>query len=57
MFRGSQPFKVAIEFDEYQARWLRERSALHPTEPREELSDGRLRLRLTVTALDERNDW
>jgi predicted DNA-binding transcriptional regulator YafY len=52
MFRGSQPYLVEIEFDEYQARWLRERSAFHPTEQREELPDGRLRLRLTVTALD-----
>ena len=42
---------MEIEFDEYQLRWLRERSAFHPTEQYEELFDGRLRLRLVVTAL------
>jgi predicted DNA-binding transcriptional regulator YafY len=52
MFRGIQPYSVEIEFDEYQSRWLRERAPFHPTEQREELPDGRLRLRLTATALD-----
>ncbi|HSK63720.1 MAG TPA: hypothetical protein VK893_07760, partial [Pyrinomonadaceae bacterium] len=41
---------MEIEFDEYQSRWLRERSAFHPTEQREEVFDGRLRLILTALA-------
>ena len=43
---------VEIEFDEYQSLWLRERSPFNPTEQREELRNVRLRIRLTVTALD-----
>jgi hypothetical protein len=42
---------MEIEFDEYRSRWLRERSAFRPTEQYEELCGGRLRFRLTVTAL------
>jgi predicted DNA-binding transcriptional regulator YafY len=52
MIRGSQPFDVEIIFDEYQARWIRERGRLHPTEQREELPDGGLCVRMQVTALD-----
>lgn len=52
MIRGSEPIEVEIIFDEYQARWIRERSKFHHTELREELPDGRLRLQMTVTALD-----
>ena len=52
MFRGREPVDVEIVFDEYQARWMRERGPVHPTEEREELPDGGLRLRLKVTALD-----
>jgi predicted DNA-binding transcriptional regulator YafY len=52
MFRGGQIQEVEIVFDEYQARWIRERSEFHPTEEREELPDGRLILRMKVTALD-----
>jgi len=52
MMRGREPFQVEIVFDEYQARWIRERKTFHPTEEREELPDGGLRLRMRVTALD-----
>jgi predicted DNA-binding transcriptional regulator YafY len=52
MFRGGQLQEVEIIFDEYQARWIRERNEFHPTEKREELPDGRLILRMKVTALD-----
>ena len=52
MVRGREPFQVEIAFDEYQARWIRERKPFHPTEEREELADGGLVLRMRVTALD-----
>ena len=52
MIRGQEPIAVELIFDEYQSRWMRERGKFHLTEEREELPDGRLRMRLTVTALD-----
>ncbi|NDD63303.1 MAG: WYL domain-containing protein [Acidobacteria bacterium] len=52
MIRGGSSFRIELEFDAYQSRWIRERSEFHPTEEREELPDGRLRLRMTATALD-----
>ena len=52
MIRGREPIDVEIVFDEYQARWIRERGKVHPTEEREEMADGGLRIRLRVTALD-----
>jgi predicted DNA-binding transcriptional regulator YafY len=52
MIRGAEPAEVEIVFDEYQARWMRERGKFHPTEEREELPDGGLKLRMRVTALD-----
>jgi predicted DNA-binding transcriptional regulator YafY len=52
MIVGSEPQQVEIVFDEYQARWIRERSKFHPTEEREEMADGRLKMKMTVTALD-----
>jgi predicted DNA-binding transcriptional regulator YafY len=52
MIRGGQLHEVEIIFDEYQSRWIRERDKFHPTEEREELPDGRLILRMKVTALD-----
>lgn len=52
MIRGNEPVEVVIEFDEYQSRWMRERAPFHSTEHREELPDGRLRIQMTVTALD-----
>jgi predicted DNA-binding transcriptional regulator YafY len=52
MFRGGKPIDVEFIFDEYQSRWMRERGKVHKTEEREELPDGRLRIRIQVTALD-----
>jgi len=52
MIRGREPIQVEIIFDEYQSRWMRERTKFHSTEEREELPDGRLRVRMQVTALD-----
>jgi predicted DNA-binding transcriptional regulator YafY len=52
MVRGREPFQVEIVFDEYQARWIRERGPVHPTEQREELPAGELLIRMRVTALD-----
>lgn len=52
MIRGSEPIEVEIVFDEYQARWMRERVRFHPTETREELPGGELKLTMQVTALD-----
>jgi len=52
MIRGREPIHVEIIFDEYQARWMRERTKFHSTEEREDLPDGSLRMRMRVTALD-----
>lgn len=52
MIRGREPIQVEIVFDEYQSRWMRERSKFHPTEEREDLPDGSLSVRMQVTALD-----
>jgi predicted DNA-binding transcriptional regulator YafY len=52
MIRGGSTVEAEIIFDEYQARWIRERGPLHPTEQREEMPDGGLRVRMTVTARD-----
>ena len=52
MIRGGEEHTVEIIFDEYQSRWMRERGKFHPTEEREELPNGKLRMRMQVTALD-----
>lgn len=52
MIRGGQLQEVEILFDQYQARWIRERSQFHTTEERAEQPDGSLLLRMKVTALD-----
>src|SRR5581483_5502569 len=52
MIRGRQPMEVEILFDEYQARWIRERGPIHPTAKMEEQPDGSLKVRMTVGALD-----
>jgi predicted DNA-binding transcriptional regulator YafY len=52
MIRGGKLIDVEFIFDEYQSRWMRERGKVHKTEEREELPDGRLRIRIQVTALD-----
>jgi predicted DNA-binding transcriptional regulator YafY len=48
MFRGGEPVTVEIEFDAQQAPYARERQ-FHPTQRREEMDDGRVRLIFEVT--------
>ncbi|MCI0387991.1 MAG: WYL domain-containing protein [Acidobacteria bacterium] len=58
MFRGGKEVVVEVEFDSYQARYARERS-FHPTQRRDELSDGRLRVTFETTeaALEQVARW
>jgi predicted DNA-binding transcriptional regulator YafY len=58
MFRGGEDVLVEVEFDQYQARYARER-AFHPTQRRTELRDGRLRLTFEITeaALEQVARW
>jgi predicted DNA-binding transcriptional regulator YafY len=51
-----QAADVAIQFDAYQARWIRERR-WHPTQRLEELPDGELILHLCCGGLDEIKRW
>lgn len=48
MMRGGRRTTVAIIFDAYQARWIRERHTFHPDEQRTDLPDGALRLSFPV---------
>jgi predicted DNA-binding transcriptional regulator YafY len=48
MMRGGRATTVAIVFDPYQARWMRERRAFHPDERREDLPDGSMCLTFRV---------
>jgi len=54
MIRSEKEVEVEVEmvFDQYQSRWIREQSPLHVSEQREELADGRLKIKVQVTALD-----
>jgi predicted DNA-binding transcriptional regulator YafY len=58
MFRGGQDVVVEVEFSTEQARYARERT-FHPTQQRQELSDGRLRLTFETTeaALEQVARW
>jgi predicted DNA-binding transcriptional regulator YafY len=58
MFRGGRDVVVEVEFDAAQARYVRER-AFHPTQQRQELPDGRLRLTFETTeaALEQVARW
>jgi predicted DNA-binding transcriptional regulator YafY len=58
MFRGGKDVLVEVEFDQYQARYARER-AFHPTQRRQELRDGRLRVTFETTeaALEQVARW
>lgn len=47
---------VVVDFDAYQAGFIRER-IIHPSEEREELPDGGLRVRLQITVGDEVKRW
>lgn len=54
--RGEEPVEVAIRFDPYQARYIRERR-WHPTQSIEELPDGGLILRFSTGGLEEVKRW
>jgi len=58
MFRGGQDVVVEMEFDPEQARYARERT-FHPTQQRQDLPDGRLRLTFETTeaALEQVARW
>jgi predicted DNA-binding transcriptional regulator YafY len=47
---------VAIEFDEYQARWIKEKE-WHPTQEILEREDGSILFRISVSSLDEVKRW
>jgi len=48
MFRGGPPLTAVIEFDSYQARYIRERT-YHPTQVNQDLPDQRLRVTFSIT--------
>ncbi len=52
MFRGGKEYLVEIEFDAYQAQWIRERKDWHASEERKELPDGGLLLRMKLAGLE-----
>ena len=54
--RSAEPENIVIKFDEYQARWIRERQ-WHSSQQIEELPSGELILRLRVGGLDEVKRW
>ncbi|MBC7104865.1 MAG: WYL domain-containing protein [Firmicutes bacterium] len=54
--RGEEVVEVAVRFDSYQARYIRER-LWHPTQEVEELPDGGLILRLRTGGLAEVRRW
>ena len=54
--RATEPENIVIKFDEYQARWIRERQ-WHPSQQIEELPSGELILRLRVGGLGEVKRW
>jgi predicted DNA-binding transcriptional regulator YafY len=58
MFRGGKDVLVEVEFDQYQARYARERT-FHLTQRRKELRDGRLRITFETTeaALEQVARW
>jgi predicted DNA-binding transcriptional regulator YafY len=52
MYRGGEMHLVEIEFDAYQARWIRERKKWHDSEERDDLTGGGLLLRMRLAGLD-----
>ena len=54
--RATEPENIVIKFDEYQARWIRERR-WHTSQQIEELPSGELILRLRVGGLGEVKRW
>ena len=54
--RATEPENIVIKFDEYQARWIRERR-WHTSQQIEELPSGELILHLRVGGVDEVKRW
>lgn len=54
--RGGEPVEVAIQFDAYQARWIRERHWPHPPQI-EELAAGGLIVRFKTGGLEGVKQW
>jgi predicted DNA-binding transcriptional regulator YafY len=52
MVRGGEQHVVEIEFDAYQAQWIREKKEWHAGEERDDLPDGGLLLRMKVGGLE-----
>jgi predicted DNA-binding transcriptional regulator YafY len=55
--RGDETLEIAIRFDEYQARWIRERRWHESQQPLEELPDGGVLLRFQSSGLEEVKRW
>jgi len=55
--RGGEPEDVAIQFDAYQSRWIRERRWHETQQPLEELPDGGVILRFRTAGLGEVQRW
>ena len=55
--RGDELVEVAVKFDEYQARYIRERQYHPAQQPLEELDDGGLILRFPASGLNEIARW
>jgi predicted DNA-binding transcriptional regulator YafY len=53
---GAEPYEVALRFDAYQSRWIRER-VWHPSQQLEEQPDGTLLMRLTVAGEGDLVRW
>ena len=55
--RGERVYEVAVQFDEYQARYIREREYHPQQKPLQELDDGGLILRFPASGLNEIARW
>lgn len=53
---GSAPVDIAVRFDEYQARFMRE-MIIHPSQEIEELCDGGIIIRMRIGGLGEVKRW
>ncbi len=53
---GEAPQEVVLRFDAYQARWIRERT-WHPSQELQELEDGGVELRLSVSGEGDLLRW
>lgn len=53
---GAEPYEVVLQFDAYLARWIRERT-WHPSQQLEDLEDGGVRMRLTISGEGDLVRW